>query len=239
MKKNIFIFFFAVFSGFIFANNFEFVNTNHPVHDNVCITNTTENAIVLQISGITEDGTKQKITDHYCYNNSTTWIWSEYVDKLDKFTKIIFHANVDFSVSDFHTDHNDLYLTIDSAEADINCKNDFYQFEKNKRDHCITYKHQITNENFNFETLINQIKTSCSNIINVLEYNKDSNSIKFTISKTFVGIPFNFVAVISINENEITLTVDKIRQSLMFIEPNNIHLVNISKIESIILENIH
>ena len=223
-------------SSFVFSNEFNFDNSDTPLHDYIFIKNETEVKIGCSLEGQKFSGETVIVSNFIVYENQEIVVGSTYSDKMDLLKSLTFTFDTEVSNIDVKIDHNDMHMIICSASASDKHNSDSRKVEKVKGATEITYSHKI--ENADYIKIKNKIKENLGSKLSVKKDDENSKTFEGFMMLMVAGVGQGFNGLVQVTENEVTLKCYKIRQGALKVEPKQYILERMSLIDNSILEAI-
>ena len=223
-------------SSFVFSNEFNFDNSNTPLHDYIFIKNETDVKIGCCLIGENLSGETVTVSNFIIYENQEIVVGSTHSDKFDLLKSLTFSFDTEVSNIDVKTDHNDMHMIIGDASASDKHNSDSRKIEKVKGATEITYSHKI--ENADYIKIKNKIKENLGSKLSVKKDDENSKTFEGFMMLMVAGVGQGFNGLVQVTENEVTLKCYKIRQGALKVEPKQYILERMSLIDNSILEAI-
>lgn len=217
-----------------FTNEFNFDNSDTPLHDYIFIKNESDVKIGCTLQGENLSGESVKVANFIIYDNQEIVVGSTYSDKFDSLKSLTFIFDTEVSGIDAKVDHNDMHMVITAAAASDNHNSDSRKVEKVKGATEITYSHKI--DNADYDKIKNKIKENLGSKFSIKKDDGGSKTLEGSMMLMVAGVGQGFNGLVQISENEVTLKCYKIRQGALKVEPKQYILERMSLIDNSILE---
>lgn len=221
-------------SSFVFANEFNYDNSETPLHDYIFIKNETDVKIGCTLQGQKLSGETVNVSNFIIYDNQEIVVGSTYSDKFETLKSLTFIFDTEVSDIDLKVDHNDMHMVISNAVASDKHSSDSRKVEKVKGATEITYTHKI--ENADFVKIKNKIKENLGSKLSVKKDDETSKTFEGFMMLMVAGVGQGFNGLVQVTDNEVTLKCYKIRQGALKVEPKQYILERMSLIDNSILE---